>query len=91
MGDPISWLVLEPGHAVVTADGEQLGTVKEVLGDTEADIFDGLRVSTGLLGSDEKYVPAELLESIDTDAVHLTIPAAESDRLDGLAPPGQPS
>ncbi len=89
MPDPISWLVLEPGHAVVTADGEKLGTVKEVLGDTEADIFDGLRVSTGALGTGETYVPAELLESIDTDAVHLRIPSTEADHLDRFAPPGE--
>jgi uncharacterized protein YrrD len=91
VADPISWLVLEPGHDVVTADGEKLGTVKEVLGDTEAGIFAGLRVSTGTLGIDEQYVPAELLESIDTDAVRLTIRAAESEKLDRFAPPGDPS
>jgi hypothetical protein len=91
MADPISWLVLEPGHAVVTADGEKLGTVKEVLGDTEADIFDGLRLTAGSLGMDETYVPAELVESIDTEAVRLTIPADESNRLDRLSPPGEAS
>jgi hypothetical protein len=91
VADPISWLVLQPGHAVVTADGEKLGTVKEVLGDTEADIFDGLRVNAGPLGMEEKYVPAELVESIDTEATHLGISAAETDRLDGLAAPGEPT
>jgi hypothetical protein len=89
--DPISWLVLEPGHKVVTTDGEGLGTVKEVLGDNVADIFDGLLVTTSVLGMDEQYVPAELVESIDTDAVHLTISAAESDRLEELTPPGDDS
>jgi hypothetical protein len=91
MADPISWLVLEPGHKTLTADGEELGTVKEVLGDTVADIFDGVLVTTGVLGSDETYVPAELVESIDTDAVHLTISAAESGRLEELTPPGDQS
>ena len=60
-----------------------------MLGDPERDIFDGLRVSTGALGIDEKYVPAELLESIDTDAVHLSIASTESDHLDRFAPPGE--
>jgi hypothetical protein len=91
VADPISWLVLERGHKVVTAHGEEFGTVKEVLGDNVADIFDGLRVTTGALGLDEQYVPAELVESIDTDAVHLTISAPESDRLEELTPPGEPS
>ena len=88
MADPISWLVLEPGHKTLTTDGEELGTVKEVLGDAVADIFDGLLVTTGALGIDEKYVPAELVDTIDSEAVHLTISAAESDRLGELTPPG---
>lgn len=91
MADPISWIVLEPGHAVLTSDGEKLGTVKELLGDSEADIFHGLRVTAGLLGSDVKYVPAELVESIDTEAMHLKISAAETDRLDQYTAPGEPS
>jgi hypothetical protein len=80
VADPISWILLEPGHKVVTADDESLGKVEEVLGDTVADIFDGLAVSTGLLGK-PRYVPAELVESIDTEAVHLTISKDEADRL----------
>ena len=86
MADPSSWLVLEAGHSVVTADGEELGTLDQVLGDEVADIFDGLAVATGLLGK-PKYVPAELVGSIDTEAVHLTISKAEADRLDDYTPP----
>jgi hypothetical protein len=88
MADPISWLVLEPGHPVVTADGEELGKVKEGLGDDVSGIFDGLLVSHGLLGVEERYVPAELVESIDTEAVHLTIGAAEAKQLEQFKPPG---
>ena len=86
MPDPISWLVLEPDHTVVTAEGEELGKVEEVLGDTVADIFDGLAVSTGLLGK-PKYVPAELVASIDTEAVRLTISKADADQLEEYTPP----
>lgn len=49
--DPVSWLLVEPGWDVVGSDGKELGTVHEVLGDTGADIFDGLAVSPGLLRS----------------------------------------
>ena len=86
MADPIAWLVLESGHEVVTADDEELGRVEEILGDQGADIFDGLVVSTGLLGK-PTYVPAELVASIDTDAVRLSIAKADADRLDEYAPP----
>ena len=88
MADPIAWLVLEPGHPAVTADGKELGKVKEVLGDSVAGIFDGLIVGQGLLGVEEQYVPAEFVESIDTEAVHLTIDAAESKKLKQFKPPG---
>jgi hypothetical protein len=84
--DPSSWLALESGHRVVSADGDDLGKVEEVLGDTVTDIFDGLAVSTSLLGK-PAYVPAELVDSIDTDAVHLTISQSEVDRLDEYTPP----
>ena len=87
MPDPSSWLLLEPGHPVVTKDGEELGRVEEVLGDTVAGIFDGLLVQLGVLG-DTKYVTAEIVESIDTERVHLSITAAETDRLDAIKPPG---
>lgn len=86
MADPSSWLVLEQGHQVVTADGEELGKVDQVLGDEVADIFDGLAVATGLLGK-PKYVPAELVSSIDTSAVRLSISKSEADRLSDYTPP----
>ncbi len=78
--------MLEPGHKVVTADGEALGRLEEVLGDESADIFDSLTVVTGILGK-PKRVAAELVGAIDTDAVHLTISADEADRLDEYHPP----
>ena len=57
MADPVSWLLIEPGWEVVGANGERIGKVDEVLGDPEADIWDGLTV-------DGKYVPAEQVTSI---------------------------
>jgi hypothetical protein len=85
--DPISWLVLEPGHKVVTTDGDELGQVQEVLGDSVADIFDGITVTTGLLGK-PLYVPSELVGSIDTEAIRLTLSTTEVDRLEEYTPPG---
>src|SRR5438067_657482 len=47
--DPVSWLVVEPGWKVVDRDGDALGRVDEVIGDTGQDIFNGLAVSQGML------------------------------------------
>ena len=63
MPDPVAWLVVEPGWEVVSSDGEKAGVVREVLGDKNADIFDGLAVDPGLLKK-AKYVPAERLGPI---------------------------
>jgi hypothetical protein len=52
MADPVSWLLIEPGWIVVDKNGKRVGRVKEVLGEREADIWDGLTVSGD-------YVPAE--------------------------------
>jgi hypothetical protein len=43
-GDPVSWLMIEPGWTVVDAQGRKLGKVDEVLGDEQVDIFHGLLV-----------------------------------------------
>ena len=71
MSDPVSWLVIEPGWEVVGADGARVGKVHEVLGDPEADIFDGLQVSAGVLG-ETRYVPAEEVGEITEGRVQLT-------------------
>ncbi|HEV7639238.1 MAG TPA: DUF2171 domain-containing protein [Gaiellaceae bacterium] len=52
MADPVAWVVIEPGWEVVDANGKRVGKVDEVLGEPEADIWDGLTVSG-------EYVPAE--------------------------------
>jgi uncharacterized protein YrrD len=63
MADPVSWKVVERGWKVLNENGEQLGHVDEVTGDPEADIFDGIQVSHGLLGGTE-YVPSERVAEI---------------------------
>ena len=81
MPDPVSWFVVERGWEVVGSDGSKLGTVEEVLGDPEHDIFDGLSVATGLLGK-PRYVPAELVQQIVEGSVRISIGQDEADRLD---------
>ena len=63
MADPVSWKVVERGWKVLNENGEQLGHVDEATGDPEADIFDGIQISHGLLGGTE-YVPSERVAEI---------------------------
>lgn len=81
MSEPVSWLMVEPGWIVETSDGKDGGTVHEVLGDHNADIFDGLAVSPGLLKR-PRYLPAESVDEITEGRVRLTISADEFEQLD---------
>jgi uncharacterized protein YrrD len=85
---PVSWLVIEPGWSVVSADGEEIGKVDEVVGDASKDIFNGLAVSTGLLGK-PKYVPAERVGEIVDGEVRVDLSADAVENLDDheLQPP----
>jgi hypothetical protein len=86
--DPVSWLMIEPGWTVVAAGGDAVGRVDEVIGEPEADIFDGLAVSGGVL-TRRRYVPGEVVGEITTGTVRLTVDAARLEELEErVEPPG---
>ena len=78
--DPVAWILIEPGWKVVDSEGNELGHVEEVEGDDNADIFNGLLISTGLL-SGKRYVPAERVGLITEGRVHLTLTGDEVKQL----------
>ena len=57
MADPVSWLLIETGWKVIDVDGGEVGEVDEVVGDSGADIFDGLAIATSMFGK-PRYVPS---------------------------------
>jgi uncharacterized protein YrrD len=61
--DPVSWKVVERGWKVLDESGEEIGHVDEITGDADADIFDGVEVSHGMLEKTE-YVPSERVVDI---------------------------
>jgi Uncharacterized protein conserved in bacteria (DUF2171) len=79
-GDPVSWLLVEPGWRVVASDGSDVGHVHELIGDSGKDIFDGLAVSSGMLGK-PRYVPAERVQSIYEGEVRLDLAPSEAEGL----------
>jgi hypothetical protein len=87
MADPVSWKVTERGWSVVANDGNEVGKVDEVLGDTEADIFDGLAVGAGTVLDRPVYVPSEKVGEIEEGTVHLTIDADAYTQLTPYEPP----
>ena len=79
-GDPVSWFVIEPGWKVVDAEGQEIGSVDEVVGDSSDDIFNGLSISTSLLGR-PRYVPSEQVGTITQGRVQLKLTKDQIGRL----------
>ncbi|HKT43988.1 MAG TPA: hypothetical protein VJQ85_04245 [Gaiellaceae bacterium] len=72
MADPVAWTMIEPGWSVVDASGEEIGTIAEVEGDENLDIFDGIKVRKGMdILSEPRYIPAEQVGRIEVGTVHL--------------------
>ena len=79
-GDPVSWLLIEPGWHVVDASGGAIGKIEAITGDSNADIFDGLAVATEMLAR-PKYVPAEQVGTITNGTVQLKLERSAFDAL----------
>jgi hypothetical protein len=78
LGDPVSYLVLADGIAVVTCDGREIGTVEHVLADPDADVFDGVIVSTN---SGHRFADAQQIAALHECGVVLTLDAAAAQSL----------
>ena len=92
-GDPVSWLLIEPGWTVVAAGGSEVGRVEQVVGDPDNDIFSGLAVSSGLLTGlvgKPRFVPAERISSITEGRIELDAPSDELERFDAFEPAPAP-
>ena len=86
MADPVSWLQIEQGWNVVSSDAVIVGTVAQVEGDKQSDIFDGLAVQSE--GRRQiVYVPGEQVGAIHPGQVTLKL-ASEAV---GTLQPFQPS
>jgi hypothetical protein len=79
-GDPVSWLMIEAGWKVLDADGKEVGSVDEIVGDSSDDIFNGLSISTSILGR-PRYVPSEQVQRITEGCVQLRLHKDEIARL----------
>jgi hypothetical protein len=80
LGDPIAYLVLEEGTPVYASDeATQVATVRRVLADTAADIFDGI-VLSGMGGAD-RFVDAPEVGRIYERGVVLSLTAEQAAAL----------
>jgi hypothetical protein len=89
MTDPVSWLQIEQGWHVTTSDGAIVGTVAQVEGDKQNDIFDGLAVESRQ-PRQLRYVPGEQVGAIYPGEVTLKIASTDIGALEPFqAPPPQ--
>jgi sporulation protein YlmC with PRC-barrel domain len=78
-GHAVHYTALERGTPVFSSDGEQVGTVDEVLDNFREHIFDGLVIRTS--GGERRFVDAPEVARTAERAVTLTITAAECAEL----------
>jgi hypothetical protein len=90
----VSWKLIENGWAVHASDGEQVGVVFLVVGDSDADIFDGLAITQHGGFAFHNYVDrphyieaARVGEIDDAERVSLTIAAEQCRDLPLHDPP----
>lgn len=81
LGQPSSYLTLQPGVPVYSKGGEKLGKVEHVLADPEVDVFDGLVLDTSVLPGGHRFADAPQVEEIYERGVVLGLTAAEAESL----------
>src|SRR3954447_20501532 len=78
LGDPASYLTLEPGTHVVCSDGEVVGKVEHVLADEGADVFDGIVVDLRAGPGGLHFADADQVAEIHERGVVLHVSSAEA-------------
>lgn len=86
LGPPISYMVLEPGTPVYTADEQQIGHVTHVLAAEDEDVFDGIVIEEHLGRGGHRFVDAEQVADIHQHGVLLKLDRAEASSLPEPSP-----
>lgn len=86
MADPVAWTMIEHGWSVRDAAGDEVGTVHEITGDENHDIFDGLAIHSGRFGG-KRYVPSEHVAEITEGVVVLDLSREEVEALEHFEEP----
>jgi hypothetical protein len=77
--DPISWRALVYGTPVLSSDGVQRGTLREVLGSDSEDLFHGIRVAVA--GFPDVVVNSAAIKSLTPSAVTTDLSQADFEAL----------
>ena len=80
-GAPRSFLQIDRGVDVVSADGERVGKLEHVLADEQTAIFDGIVIDVARGPGGHRFVDAPEVLEFRERAVVLALPAAAVDAL----------
>jgi hypothetical protein len=80
LGNPSSYLALEPGAPVYSSDGERVGVVEHVLREPDADIFDGIVLDRSVLPGGHRFVDADAVDEVYDRGVALKLDRAGVER-----------
>jgi hypothetical protein len=81
LGDPTSYLELDDGVPVLSADGQEVGTVEHVLADANADIFDGLVIDVRTGPGGHRFADATQIDGLYERGAVLALDASACERL----------
>jgi uncharacterized protein YrrD len=85
---PIAWRGVPQDTPVFTSDGEKVGTVYDVLGSADQDIFHGIVVHLGRLGH-KVMVPADHVQLMTEQHVNVQETSAEIHALPEYTEPAE--
>jgi uncharacterized protein YrrD len=81
LGRPSSYLVLERGTPVYSADGVQIGKVTHVLAVEAEDVFDGIVIGEHPFGHDHRFADADDVQEVFERGVVLKLDRSACERL----------
>jgi len=74
--DPIAWRGVTQDTPVITSEGERVGTLSDMLGSDQEDIFHGIVVHLGRFGH-HVFVPADQVTLMTRSSVQVALTSAE--------------
>lgn len=86
LGEPSSYIALSTGTPVYSCDGERIGKVHHVLGDTREDVFDGIIIGEHVLGTEHRFADADDVQEIYEHGVVLKLDDAACANLPKPSP-----
>ena len=77
---------MKEGAEVISADGERVGTVEEVLTNRDLNRATHLVISEGWLFKEKRVIPVDWIRDMSEDSVHLAVKASVLARVPAYQP-----